>query len=179
MEDELLNRAVENTLIIEIKKRNFNFIERAKLFDHLAKTKSIPQIAEDIGITRQAVYKYKSILTANKNTQKALEDGKLTGDMACRITYNLKDKSKEDEIVKRAIDEGMDRVQLEKVICETNNPDKIIEHICTDIKNFFDEIAIYYIKLSELKPNHKLKLSRLIDSSIKQLAEIKIKLRTS
>ena len=187
--NDAINKAVENTLIIEIKKKNFDFVERAELIQHLIDVEKkklgtkkckgngeewiVNIVADKLGISRAQLYRTRSILNANDKTRKLMDSGIISGDKVGKILYNLKDKNKENTIVKKAISEDLTTGEIEREISEENDPSKILEHIAADIRKFHKDVIKMRTKLDKLTGNDKIKLVRLITKAISDMEKIK------
>jgi len=178
---QMVEKAFMNELIIEMKRKSFDYFEKAIMIDHLIKEVSKTKeygcdkgrvadyVARTIGVTRKELYRIKSVLKANKQTKQLLINGAISGDKVSRILYNLKDKSKEDEVVMMAIQQQLNSNMLEKEISEINCPTKIGDHVIRDIEKFNSFLDRYCMKVDKLEGKHKVKLIEIVADTIEKL----------
>jgi len=150
--NDLINKCFFNQLVDIFKKNNFDYIEKAMMIDYILnlereklgikeKNKNnegriADIVAKKIGLSgRKELYRIRKILDANNNTIEKLESGKISGDKVSRIVYNLKDKTKEDIIVNKAIEENLSSNQIEKIVAEENDIKKVSVHLISDLNN--------------------------------------------
>jgi hypothetical protein len=169
MDNELIEKTYQNQLIIELKKSNYDYYERAEMIKYLLTEEKkrckygdghvSDIVAKRLGVERKELYRTMTILSANTKTKALIRDGKISADKVTHILYNLKDKTKEDEMISRAIGENLNIVQAQRAVAEINDARSVVKHFHSDIVKFCDNLKRYEQLIDKMKDTDKTKMS--------------------
>lgn len=176
-------KSVLNTLVLELKVQKLDFIEKAHLFKKALelekkrkeKGTAVKRLAQKIGLSEnnwKEVYRCMKVLEANKKTRKLIKEGKIKPEKVARILYNLKDASKENEVIRKAIKEGLPTQRAEREVSELNNPKAILKHLQKDCRSFIELLKEYETKLGKLEDIDKLTARQIIGQVITMIDKV-------
>jgi hypothetical protein len=183
MDNQLIEKTFQNQLVLEIKRANYDFFERAKMMKYLLdeETKRHKKgtgrvgdiVAKRLGVTRVEVFRYMAINHANERTRKLINDGVLKADLASRILFNLKDLKKQDAIIDKALKGKLNTREAEQIVHETNNPALITKHFMAETDRFVDIIKRYQPLLKKMDEEQKRKISDQATNTIGILMHVR------
>lgn len=163
--EELENKLLVRNLILDMKMPQMDFIDRAKMLERALELekksgtkKPYAVLAKKIGLSgHKEIYRPMAVLTANENTKRLMQDGKIAPEKVARVLYNLKDRSKEDEVIAKVIRHDVPILKAEKLVSETNNPKLIVKHPVHELEQFKATIDGYASKLKSVTVEDKFK----------------------
>jgi uncharacterized protein YoaH (UPF0181 family) len=112
-------------------------------------------VAKRLGVTPKELFRIMCVLRANARTKALMAEGVISGDKVSRVLYNLKDASKEDEMIDRVIGEGTNTTATERLVAEKNDPVSIIRHVQADVRKAMTLLSRYEKLLPGLNEKHK------------------------
>lgn len=183
MDDKTQYKSVLNTLILELKIQKLDFIEKAHFFKkalelekkQAEKGTAVKRLARKIGLSEnnwKEIYRCMKVLEANRKTKRLMEHGKIKPEKVARILYNLKDKSKEDRVIGKAIKENLPTQQAEKEVSELNDPKSILKHFDKDCTRFTELLYYYQLKFDKLDNKDKLKVRYIMNRVQKAIGKV-------
>lgn len=176
-------KSVLNTLVLELKIQRLDYIEKAHLFKKALelekkqpeKGTAVKRLARKIGLSEnnwKEIYRCMKVLEANKKTKKLITQGKIKPEKVARILYNLKDKSKENEVIKKAITENLPTQRAELEVFELNNPKAILKHLNNDCRRFNELLNKYKEKIKSLEGKEKLTARQIIGTVVTTIDKV-------
>ncbi|MFW6027070.1 MAG: ParB/RepB/Spo0J family partition protein [Candidatus Woesearchaeota archaeon] len=99
---------IEKQLSSNIHSEKLTVREKAKAFKYIMDLKVMDKttLSKYLGVSVNYICRVLAILEASEETQKLIESGKISERMASSILYRLKDKSKEDYVFKKIIEDN-------------------------------------------------------------------------
>ncbi len=134
MSEELNNKIIGGALWEDLHRRNYKLtaVERAQTIrQYMDRTnKNAVEVATEMNVSKKEIYRTLGLLKCSKIVIDMIENGFISGDKVSRVIYNLKDKSDDniEKAVNDAINKKLNSVQIERMVSELNNNDKIAEH---------------------------------------------------
>ena len=162
----LIEKSIQTALLLEIKRSNFDYFERAVMMQHLldeekkrshtlGEGRVSDMVADRWCIGRKELYRCMAVLKCNARTKRLIKSGAITADKVSRIMYSLVDKSKEDELVDKAIREQLNSTELERSVSEVNDPDLMVTHLERDVDKMLKALEKYSVKAAQLNQKNK------------------------
>lgn len=160
-------RELEKQVVSDIHSKKISLLERARAFQKLIELKNISKygLAKYLSLSHNLVCRTLAILDANPKTKELIENEKISERMAAVVLYRLKDRSKEDHVFRKIINERLSISQAENLITEINDSSILKKHFLKQLKSF---------KTSLVKFKDKAEMSGLDENEIKkELEELK------
>lgn len=155
--------------VIDLNKFQYSELETAKILKDLSNHFSCKEIQEMTGITRDKLYLKMAILKSNANTLKLYNEGKITGATINNTLFNLKDETKQDEVIKDVMDKELNSRESYYRVAEINNTELIVKHFKKDCDKFVEKLDSYKNKFNELDDKQKLQFKIELDKFIKHI----------
>jgi ParB family chromosome partitioning protein len=129
---------IEKQLISDLHSKNITLLERAEAFQKLIELKAMTKyaLAKYLCLSNNLVCRTLAILKANPETIKLIKSGKLSQRIAASVLYRLKDKSKENYIITKIINEKLSVEQAENLVAEINDSKILNKHFLKQLKSF-------------------------------------------
>lgn len=160
--------AIQRELFSDLSSKNLSLREKAEAFRQILNMTGMTKyaLANYLSLSHTSVCKTLSILKANKETIKLMEEGEISEKKVAMVLYRLKDKSKENYVVNEIIKRKMDIIQAGNFVAEVNNPEIFKKHFLTRLKAFETSIKNFRKRAKEINLGEKdrIEVKRTLES---------------
>ncbi|MBU1235106.1 MAG: hypothetical protein KKC77_19635 [Proteobacteria bacterium] len=177
-DQSLLAQAFTNELLLEFKRKNFDYLQKARMIKYLVDEKKISlyKLAQELGISKQEVLKINMLNKVSDKIIGLIVEGKIQASMVADICYRLKDWSKLEIVIDETIKEKPTWKETHKTLSQLNNPESLGNHIKTALLEFNQELSDFLsnpLKFKAIDVKKRFEIVTETKTLIKKLEQLK------
>jgi len=129
MNEKLKEKLLVNGLQDILHRKDYDEVEKALMIDELAKERgcNVADLAKELNTSKKELYRIKKILDSPEEVLELVNQGQISGTMASKIMYNLKDEEQAPEVAEYIVKKKLNQVEAESYIARVNEP-KIVNN---------------------------------------------------